>query len=107
MAVSKITKKVARSIARELRKHPRRWTRGGELSGRDRHGRGCWATAPEAVAWCIEGHITKRTHAGGYSVVCKEFIKAMDLPGALFVWNDAKSRRTRDVIRACERVSRS
>lgn len=78
-------RQICADIARELRKNPYSWTAGA--MARDEFGA---PTAPhwDAVCWCIEGHVAKRTEtiAEQYQVLSR--LSAVCGEKELYLWND-------------------
>lgn len=92
-------KTIAADIARELREHPERWTQGHWA--RDSSGNKVSWRDPNAVCWCLEGHINRRGgdtgdfgNAAGTSDDCMT---------GLAQFNDRHG--VDDVIELCENVA--
>jgi hypothetical protein len=94
---------IAKDIVKELREHPERWTQqaiartAAALELDD-------ANDVDAVCWCLEGHIEKRTSSTSSWEVYEAFRDALGTRG-LFRWNDSKLRTVDDVIALCETVA--
>jgi hypothetical protein len=98
---------MARDMLRELTERQSAWTQ--HKIARDVHGDRVGPKSPDAVCWCILGHINKRT----------ETIMAADAAARAFMarlpklwqssdlcrWNDHPRRTVADVIALCERVA--
>lgn len=97
-------REIAADIARELREHPERWTKGRDA--RDREGRAVCPTDPSAVCWCLIGHCDRRSDAYAY-VEFREIAKRFVEGRVLTFWNDHPSRTVDDVIELCDKVAKS
>lgn len=91
---------VAADIARELREHPDRWTKG--FNARNASGLFTGVHDPGARCWCLHGHILKRNAEFALATIGAAF----GYPNISWsCWNDAHERTVEDVIALCERVS--
>jgi hypothetical protein len=104
-------KAVIADIARELREHPEHWTQ--NCFACDRLGIDVLSNDPNAVCWCLHGHVQKRIgwpprNPGEYDYAYYGAILRLLADGCcarVTVWNDEIGRTVDDVIALCEMVS--
>lgn len=102
---------VAADIARELREHPDHWFQGSlvKLADGSENDEPWDATRDDAICWCLEGHIVRRTkidpeYGIDRDVVFSAFRLALG-ESELYAWNDRNGRSVADVIALAERVA--
>lgn len=98
-------KELAADIANELREHPERWTT--FVPARNASGLGCSVSAPEAVCWCLYGHIEKRGVDDPYrSDIAKQFFSAAGLDYKKDSYASINDVRTvEQIIQICDTVA--
>lgn len=106
-------KAIARTLARELRRHPQRWTQGAQARTAD--GRPTDPRAPGCACWCLMGFIIRESpHEGDVddAVLSAFELAAVGAPYTggpqcvQFVsWQDRKSRSVLDIIAVCDAVA--
>jgi hypothetical protein len=105
-------KAVIADIARELRAHPEHWTQAS--FARDRLGIDVLSDDPNAVCWCLLGHVHKRVgrppgnSPGEYDYAYyREILRLLAdaCCARVTVWNDEIGRTVEEVIALCVRVS--
>ena len=107
MSIQTDVKAVAADIAREIRANWQAWTQ--RRVARDKAGDFVPPKDPDAVCWCLAGHIEKRVGAvyetdAGYQVA-KALMRAMQEREAIESWNDYTGRLPCEVIALCEVVA--
>lgn len=98
----KTIKQIAASIAAELHSHPDRWTQG--YNAKDRHGLLVDSRDEQACAWCLLGHIKRRSplrYCGRRNSMEFGFTDADEMT----MWNDKSERTVADIIARCEAVA--
>jgi hypothetical protein len=97
----------AADIARELREHPRHWTQ--KVFARDVLGNPVFWSDPDAVCWCLAGHLCRRAPLHQRSQL---LYVLMSVPRDLMLghqsvsqFNDAKGRTVEQVIALCEALA--
>jgi hypothetical protein len=92
-------KQVARSIVEELQAYPLHWCQWNSAIRSD--GSKTRVNDPEAVAWCLWGHVCKREPFPSIDML--EAFWPL-LGSTIPVWNDRPGRTVEEVIQVCEKV---
>lgn len=98
------TKELAADIAKELREHPGHWTT--HAAAKDASGAECSADDPDAVSWCLFGHIEKRGIEPYHADIARPFfsIAGLDYQTDSYACiNDA--RTVEQIIQICDAVA--
>lgn len=103
---------IAADIARELREHPEHWIQHSlvRLESGVEEDEPEYATRSDAICWCLEGLIVRRTKwspedgSVDREQVFDTFRTALGETD-LYRWNDAHGRTVGDVIALAERVA--
>lgn len=95
------SKTIAADIARELREHPERWTKGHWA--RDSSGNKVSWYDQSATCWCLEGHINRRGGDTGDFAQAAGTIDTDGFTTGLAEFNDHHT--VDDVIDLCEKVA--
>lgn len=100
-------KSVAADIARELREHPERWTKGTHARGSS--GDQVDYASRLAKKWCLAGHICKRVGMGHDWEIRARFREILGIEHTMWLssWNDEPLRTVTDIIAACDKVATS
>lgn len=100
----KTTKELAADIAKELREHPERWTT--HAVAKDASGDQCRADDPDAVCWCLFGHIQKRGIEPYRPDIAKPFFSIAGLDYKTDGYARMNDVRTVDeIIQLCDAVA--